>query len=583
MKRSLTIGSFLLLAVLTACNTSVVEMKDRPCRELEEIDSLMWNRPDSAFAVLQEFLANPKADSLDEFERCYCQLLISELLYKNDYEQTNRAELLEAVAYYDSVSCPFLAARAHYINGVGYYETDSIVPACKEYMTALEIMEERFPEKELVGQKAKFMALAYTHVCALFSDQYLHEQAICYGKQSLLYYYRHNAEPWQIAWVLDNIGLQYDMIERYDSADYYYQLSLTALPDTNNLTYRDVATCCAFLSYKTGGCSQVLLNRLRCLLKQAESKKEYYARCLSIGEIFYKEVVYDSALVYLKRVFDESTSIDARKQAAEWLVEICKFQGKNPELYAEFLVPFANKEENKSAIKSQLTELYKNYFQKQLERQNRERIGINMKRLIVVFSGLLLITLVLYFLYHHNKLKKRSLEIQIEEERQSHRMRQVALGGRLKRNNLVLKELITNKAEPLTELSQQETSGDYAAEAICQHIISICNDKENPIKSTVPVSAYADIALNVKQKAQLKEAAFLHYGKLFENIKKQHPSLKEKDFLYCYLCLLGLNNVQISVLLQNSISTIWSREKRIQAIFGKQDSVAIILNVFLNS
>ena len=52
--------------------------------ELAAIDSLMWLQPDSALAVLQQFAASPKADSLDEYNGHYCQLLISELLYKND-------------------------------------------------------------------------------------------------------------------------------------------------------------------------------------------------------------------------------------------------------------------------------------------------------------------------------------------------------------------------------------------------------------------------------------------------------------------------------------------------------------------
>lgn len=179
MKRFLTIGSFLLLAVMTACRHPAT-IETAPLspgqQKLTTIDSLVWIQPDSALTCLLACFDTAQ-------DRHYANLLLAELLYKNDYEQANRSELLEAVAYYDSLNTvPFLAARAHYINGVGYYEQDSVVPACVEYLKAVEIMEERFPEKELVGQKAKFMALSYTHLCQLFSDQYLHEQAIYYGK-----------------------------------------------------------------------------------------------------------------------------------------------------------------------------------------------------------------------------------------------------------------------------------------------------------------------------------------------------------------------------------------------------------------
>ena len=110
---------------------------DGPAHEaLEGIDSLMWVQPDSALKVMMEFAASPEADSLDVFEGYYCQVLIAELLFKNYYGQSNRAEVLKAVHYFDSivgmdgadirgkadtrgVSLPFLDARAHYINGVG--------------------------------------------------------------------------------------------------------------------------------------------------------------------------------------------------------------------------------------------------------------------------------------------------------------------------------------------------------------------------------------------------------------------------------------------------------------------------------
>ena len=38
----------------------------------------------------------------------------------------------------------FLDARAHYINGVGFYEKGDVVNACAEYLRTLEVMEAHF-------------------------------------------------------------------------------------------------------------------------------------------------------------------------------------------------------------------------------------------------------------------------------------------------------------------------------------------------------------------------------------------------------------------------------------------------------
>ena len=129
---------------------------------------------------------------------------------------------------------------------------------------------------------------------------------------------------------------------------------------------------------------------------------------------------------------------------------------------------------------------------------------------------------------------------------------------------------------------QTESASSFTDEPVCRHILSVCNDKNNPIKSTVPVSAYSDIALTYAQKSELKEAALKHYGPLFERLGQQYPELKEKDFFYCYLCLLELDNVQISALMQKSISTIWDRESRLKRIFGSKDKVSFVLHRFMN-
>ena len=155
--------------MLVACSqqtkVEVPEHVEGPTLALSQIDTLMWHHPDSALAVMMEFAGSPEADSLNEFEGHYCQVLVAELLFKNYYAQSNRAEVLMAVGYFDSIvgmngadargASPqrgvsvrerdaFLAARAHYINGAGYYEHDSLIEACQEYLNTLRMMESHF-------------------------------------------------------------------------------------------------------------------------------------------------------------------------------------------------------------------------------------------------------------------------------------------------------------------------------------------------------------------------------------------------------------------------------------------------------
>ena len=573
MKLRCFIGAILFLA-LTACHRPVETCHGASLTsELVAIDSLMQSRPDSALVQLQ---ASPKEDP-------YYQLLLSEALYKNYFDQFNRPELLKAMAYYDSLDSPFLSARCHYMNGVGYYEIDSVVQACEQYLNALEIMEEHFTEKDLVGYKAKFMALLNTHLCGLFSDQYLHEQAIYFGKQSLIYYDEYDAEPWHLSWILDEIGAHYDMLDKIDSAGYYYHKALEVLADTNNLNYRITSGHLAFLAYKKTGDETQAFTQLYRLLDLSESDREFYSGCLSIGEIYYEEKKYDSAWKYLTMVFDESPSTDSRKQAAEWLVEICQVKKRDESSYfANFLVPFANENENKSTLKSLLSKQYNDYLHLRQEKQYQKTTYDRLKRIGIAIGGLLVITMAFAFRYFANKRKKKRLEKQIMEERQAHEAKQKAMAGRLRESNEALKKERENKTKVSTPLPIHiNTEMKYEEESICRHILEVCNDEKNPIKSNIPFSAYSDIALTKVQKAELKEAANRHFGQLFEKLRNLYPNLREKDFLYFDLCLLGLDNPQIAVMMQLSYRTVWEREKRLKGFFNTDDSISVVLHGFL--
>jgi hypothetical protein len=585
-------------------------MEGEACRTLENIDSLMWRQPDSAFALLQAFADSPEADSLDRFEEHYFQLLASELLYKNYCEQSNRTELLKAVAYYDSIAgspgaeargvpvwpfrrrdashafaqtTAFLAARAHYINGVGCYERDSVVEACKEYLKALETMEERFAEKELAGNKARFMALTCTHMTELFSDLYMHDQTVYFGKRSLDYFRQYEAPPRHVAWMLDELGAQYEMMNSDDTAAVYYCNALKILPDTNNITYRDIVTHLACLSYKKGGSPSTSLKTLKEIATKAESDKEFFSRCMNIGEVFYHENLIDSAWVYLSRVFHESQNINSKKQAAEWLVAICKAQDKSSEIleYADFLVPFANQEENQGFVKSQLTEQYKNYVQRKQEHVHKQERKKSIMWTLTIIGCLLVLLSSVAILYYKNRKKKQHLETQIETERQAHKMQQKALSGRLRKSNKALHDALKqldDKSDYKEFQSGPRITQNYISfveTPICTHILeTVCQQR---FKSKIGYLDYKEHALQKSQLQALRVAADEKMGRFTIRLKKSYPSLTEEDITYCCLYLLDITDADIAALMQKAYPTVCERKRKIKRIVGEDNNLGITL------
>jgi hypothetical protein len=113
--------------------------------------------------------------------------------------------------------------------------------------------------------------------------------------------------------------------------------------------------------------------------------------------------------MFLSIVFQKTPDIGLKKQAAERLVEICKVQQRNTGIleYADFLVPFANQEENQGDVKSQLTEQYKNYSQRKQDILHQQERRKNIKWTMTIIGCLLVLLSSIAILYYKNRIKKQ--------------------------------------------------------------------------------------------------------------------------------------------------------------------------------
>ena len=370
---------------------------------LEGIDSLMWRQADSALKVMMEFAGSEEVDSLDEFEGHYCQVMVAELLYKNYYKQSNRKDLLKAVHYFDSIvgmdgadaygkadtrgvsvqeRDAFLAARAHYINGAGYYERDSLIEACGEYLKALEIVEMHFPGIETqdfaslqVEHLPRFMGLTYGRLAELFSGQFMQEPAIVCCKKALAYDRIEISSPLNQSSLLILLGKQYAKLDQNDSASYYCNEALQRLPDTNNAVYRDLVSQLALINYDSSKDAEASIILLKRMLAQTSDENEKMARISTIGSIYCDDGQYDSALVYLVPMFENKDNAVRQRVAASYLHEIYQSKGDTVKAaqFAVYLTENTVSQGKSNAQVSQLNELFQQHLQWEQVKAEAER------------------------------------------------------------------------------------------------------------------------------------------------------------------------------------------------------------------
>ena len=645
------------------------EMQSIRCSQLQAIDSLMWQQPDSALMCLIPYFdtcgdAKFCVSTTTKYNRHYAHLLLAELLYKNDYAQSNRTELMQAVSYFDSITSTlndhphaswrhggleppsperndnliFLDARAHYITGVGYYENDSMVSACAEYLKALETMESHFDDKGLVGHKARFMAYTYNRLGDMFSEQFMMESAISCYENALVYCRIEPTSPQGVSNILSRIGQQYDMKGEKEIARDYYGYAIDEMPSCDNLSYRNLVSIKALSDYRVGlGMEQPLIV-LKQIISQADDMSEQFSRSVAIGDIFFEEKIYDSAMFYLEPVFFYAEDRLSQIQAAEHLMALYDSLGEREksDQCMRFLAQQKKSEGQNKALVSQLEDLFEAYTdqkqQKEAEEAQKKSIRKTVGIIVPIAVAVALIILVLAKLrskkllkqqqegaekvlgeteqQHEEELRQRQAEAEkmledkekhhqqemeekeakarkeleerdkrhaeaIEAERQSHRMEQAAMSGRLKRSNQEIRELKGQIRQQDDWVTKTQPAASFTNEPICRLILERVN--EGHFKSKVDYIIYKDAALDKQQLLDLRLAADRHFGQFTVRLKKTYPKLTDGDLDYCCLYLLGLTDADIAALMQRAYNTVIERNGKMRKILGNENPLPITL------
>ena len=667
MKRMVWIGIVVFL-VVAACNrpdNDLVETRRATSlpttiasHELSAIDSLMWRQPDSALARLIPYFDTCCRDAkfcvstTTTINRHYANLLLSELLYKNDYPQTNRPALRQAVSYFDSLTFTlndtpspkrliagtdplslirndnivFLNARSHYINGVGYYENDSIVPACAEYLKALELMESRFDEKDLVGKKARFMTYTYNRLGEMFSEQYIMESAILCYKEAQVFCEIEPTSPQGISNNYYRIGIQYNKMGDKDTAMYYYDKALENLEDSNCLMYRNIKSNKALLCYQISKDAESAVQELITIAQQSEDENERLTRYFTIGDILYEEGNYDSAKLYLERVYEQKDDEISRIQVAEYLRNVYENMGdmEKADAFVRFLADHKKLDDENKPLVSKLKDMFQTHLNQKQEKQAEEVREKSVRKTIGIIVPIAVLLAFVIIVMARLKRKKQLKEQQEEADRklgeterkhnavltQHKEELRKAFEEAKKQHELTLQQqqsetetLLEEKERQLEKerrarqrekeklqlglhqreeqvsalekaLGQQREEAELRREAFMNEAICCkINDSIRSLRITARNSHEKYVSFTEEDAAALKAAVLKHYGNFEAVLLGKYPKMGNDDLQICQLYLMGLDERQIAVLQNKSYSAIKKRANSLKNLLGLDENL----------
>ena len=465
------------------------------------------------------------------------------------------------------LSVDFSCAKAHYYHAVGLTEKDDIVGACEHYLIALEIMEDDDLIKSLRDtktqrrkgkglcdyatlrlcdsnkedyEKIRFIALIYTRLGKLFLNENYCDLAITKYSKALKYVEMIDERSF-MADILKFLGNSYQLSNKADSALYYYNESLKCNSSLPNKL--DVEKCIAMILFSKGE-KDSAYRFVRSNLNHLENCSSKYSYYYTLGDMYFNDMLYDSAIYYLKRSYI-SDNYSIKTASSTKLSAIYESLGdfEIKAFYDSGIVKMSVANINNDVKSAKLQNVYDYYTKRKLDREKAK--GKKMVHAIVIslISVIILMLIIMLLIRQINRTRHNELLYYLNE----------------KEKDIANKDLII---EQLSYTKQADVNSYYETD-ICKNILyQITYKNNNKVKSTKLKS------LKAKDIISIKYAANAHLNNILEKISSKYPKIDNEDLVCICLLLLNVNITDMSELLDKSYNAVWRRISKIKAIFN---------------
>ena len=430
-------------------------------------------------------------------------------------------------------------------------------------------------------EKLRSLSLIYTRLGELFYNENYCNLAIIKYREALKYELLLEENSF-VANAYKCLGNSYQLYNMHDSALYYYNKSLETNSElTNRLDVEKSIAQILFYKGERDSAYRLINNNLD-KLEGYITKYSYYQ---ILGEMYYNDNLYDSAIKYL------NLSVHAPNKhtvlaSSNILTSIYDSIG-NTNLkffYDSISLSILSNNHNKSIYTAKLQNVYSEYAnRKQVREIEKEKIESRkhfVKYLIIALSSALILVSIILASRHRHRMDKIMYDkmifnmnseigeknVEIENSKQTISVINSELEKITKKYNKLSDDYVSKKKEFEKELSRKVTKNDIRNFCNCENSKKILANIDNIKNSNLKINNLA--ALTKEELKQLLEDADNYLNEFTAIITNKYPKLNEDD-LYC-ICLLLLNikGPTIAALLGKEYNSVWSRIKKIYSIIG---------------
>ncbi len=539
-------------------------------------NTLMTLQSDSAMKILMAFHDSVNIRSLKKPDYFEFMLLASEISTKGPIDSFLMAQNQRINLFYDSLHeeypssemVDFLLAKSYYCIANCEEKSDRILSACDNYFEALALAEkvsaERFP---LVNE---FMALTYNKIGVIYYNNESWSIAIENLKKANIYFNRNHVDI-GTAFNLETIGEIFYQAGNQDSALVYFHEADSAITNLSDVE----------IGFKN---RQTLVNNQARTLFSVGDKERAYAMLYDaiaaqtdeierkphyslLAELYFMDQVSDSALLYYEKSFPFGPY--ERTRLLNNMISLCNEMGDYEK--AAYYATFLGEEVVRSKTKLALVQHYENHV-KDVELQSQHQISVynNVKNVVIMFLIFAAVVAILLLLY--KRLKKLMVSNKAQHQQSM----------KEKENELKHKELELEMTKK--KLSFEEKPGDYAGrmqQLEQSHIVlKIKSLVEKEDVMTKNLKGGSTPLLKERDLVELVKAVNDSFDDLTTILVKNYPRLTSNDIRYCCLFFLNLKQKEVAALMGISQSGINQKHRRLQQVFGTNDSVSSFLSTY---
>lgn len=560
MKNKTLIIIVIIAATAAALSLGIYQKRTHQINaSLLQIEQLMYERPDSAWKILQHM---PSISQLRKEEQALHALLFTQAQYKNYIPVKSDSLLQIAEAYYRTSSDSLHKAWTLFYLAQYYRDSDEKEKALSYFQQA------NIASRNIENNQFKF--LLNLHWANLLSDEDTENKGIEKYQTANKYAILLKDTLKQID-LFERWGWCYLLNGKYNQADSLFKEAMSLSMKTEiKFLEKNLLAQLATTAYlkKEYFLALNLINRSISLEKDST---ELYPLWANKANIFLSMNQYDSVRTYLQKDIRNSTLYQKAGKQKIWYQYEEKMNNLPKALeyskrYAELLDTIYQKE-----LSSKIIELQHKYDYSLIQSENK-LLKIKRQRLYISLTAICMavLTVAVIFFYKRREEKRKLAEQMRSKDDLMKEMRlqlqEKTIDLHAAQEKIIEKETALDKELSQREKMRSEYSSKEAAmrKEILRHSEIIRKMEQLNKMSQQDKIQSRSVVLSDEEQDNLAEVINICYNNFTDRLWKKFPTLTKADISLCCLIKIGISNSNMLYLLDTSKVALKKRKNRLK-------------------